>query len=161
MDINKIKELLVRVMSIDINKATEFRHLMHQYPEGELQEFETQKRIKDYLLSIGIDEMNIKICAKTGLYVDIIGTKPKEEGTVSKCIALRADIDGLKMQENNPLLEYRSKTAYAHMCGHDGHTATLLLTAQILWSNRDKFNGTVRLLFQPAEEGPGGALPMV
>jgi amidohydrolase len=78
-------------------------------------------------------------------------------------IALRADIDGLKMPENNPQLAYCSKTEYAHMCGHDGHTATLVLAAVLLMRERERLpaNCTVRLLFQPAEEGPGGAKPMV
>ena len=74
-------------------------------------------------------------------------------------IALRADIDGLKMEENNHSLPYRSQTEYAHMCGHDGHTSILLATAQILAMNFSNLpsNKKVRLLFQPAEEGPGGA----
>ena len=78
-------------------------------------------------------------------------------------IALRADIDALPMLENNHELEYRSKTDHAHMCGHDGHVAMLLAGAEVLVKNRDKIPGgkVIRLLFQPAEEGPGGALPMI
>lgn len=78
-------------------------------------------------------------------------------------IALRADMDGLPIPENNPHLEYKSVTSFAHMCGHDGHMTVLLAAAQVLANNRDKIpkNKTVRLLFQPAEEGPGGALPMI
>ena len=78
-------------------------------------------------------------------------------------IAIRADIDGLLMEESNKTLEYTSQTSYAHMCGHDGHTATLLAAAKVLWTHREKIptGKTVRLLFQPAEEGPGGAKPMI
>jgi len=72
-------------------------------------------------------------------------------------------MDGLPINEDNPTLEYRSQTDYAHMCGHDGHMATLLATAKALHESRDKIpkGKFVRLLFQPAEEGPGGALPMI
>jgi amidohydrolase len=95
--------------------------------------------------------------------VDIEGTGEEQENIRVKSIALRADIDGLKMKENNPTLSYCSKTEYAHMCGHDGHTATLVLAACILQKNRDKIpkGCKVRLLFQPAEETPGGAEPMI
>ena len=72
-------------------------------------------------------------------------------------------MDALPMPENNPDLEYKSTTDHAHMCGHDGHMATILATTQVLMNNLEKVpsNKIVRLLFQPAEEGPGGALPMV
>ena len=67
------------------------------------------------------------------------------------------------MSENNPELSYKSKTDHAHMCGHDGHMATIISTAQVLVKNRDKIpkNKFVRLLCQPAEEGPGGAPLMI
>ena len=78
-------------------------------------------------------------------------------------VALRTDLDGLRMPEDNPNLPYRTKTEHAHMCGHDGHMVTLLSAAKVLIQNRDKMpeGSGVRLLFQPAEEGPGGAKPMV
>lgn len=78
-------------------------------------------------------------------------------------IALRADMDGLPIPENNPHLEYKSVTNFAHMCGHDGHMASLLAAAQVIANNRKKIpkGKAVRLLFQPAEEGPGGAKPMI
>ena len=67
------------------------------------------------------------------------------------------------MQENNPNLAHRSQTKFAHMCGHDGHTSTLLLAGCLLNINRSLIpkGSKVRLMFQPAEEGPGGAKPMV
>jgi metal-dependent amidase/aminoacylase/carboxypeptidase family protein len=91
------------------------------------------------------------------LIVDIQGEGP--EASKSLTIALRADIDGLKMPEANLELPWRSKTEYAHMCGHDGHTATLILAGCIFQKMRSKIpkNCKVRLMFQPAEEGPGGA----
>ena len=78
-------------------------------------------------------------------------------------IAIRADIDALPMLEHNEGLDYITVTKYAHMCGHDGHMAMLLAATQVIWQERHKIpsNKTVRLLWQPAEEGPGGALPMI
>lgn len=129
-------------------------------------EFETQKLIRETLIEFGIPDDIIKVCAETGLTVDIWGTgKPlenQEKGAVN-ALALRADMDGLPMPEANQKLEYASKTEFAHMCGHDGHMATLLSAAKAMWSQRHNMpsNKFVRLLFQPAEEGPGGALPMI
>lgn len=110
----------------------------------------------------GIQDAQIKKCAGTGLIVEIKG-KNQAQKSSPLCIALRADIDGLKMKENNPDLPYASKTEFAHMCGHDGHTATLIMAACILQKNQGKFpeNCSIRLFFQPAEEGPGGAQPMI
>ena len=72
-------------------------------------------------------------------------------------------MDALPIPENNPDLEYKTQTEFAHMCGHDGHLASLMSFAQVFCQNRSKVpeNKMVRLLFQPAEESPGGALPMI
>ena len=72
-------------------------------------------------------------------------------------------MDGLPIPENNQELEYKTQTEYAHMCGHDGHMATVLASAKALHENKSKIpkGKFVRLLFQPAEEGPGGAKPMI
>ena len=72
-------------------------------------------------------------------------------------------MDALEMPEENEGLDYKSKTGFAHMCGHDGHMATVLAVTQVLCKQLEKLPKTkmVRLLFQPAEEGPGGALPMI
>ena len=106
----------------------------------------------------------MKKCAKTGLVVDIMGTGPAEKSASGpKLVALRTDLDALPMPENNKSLPYCTKTKFAHMCGHDGHMACLMSAAAIVAKNRSKIpsNKGVRLLLQPAEEGPGGALPMV
>ena len=62
-------------------------------------------------------------------------------------LALRADIDGLPIPENNPHLEYSSKTSFAHMCGHDGHTVIMLGVVSELFMKSDRFSGTVKCLF--------------
>jgi len=146
----------------DVDGMINLRRKFHQHPEGGLKEFQTQKLLKETLLSFGIEESCIKVCAITGLVVDIHGTKEGAPGGV-KSVALRADIDGLPIPENNPHLEYKSQTDHAHMCGHDGHMSTLLSAAAVLAKKRPQIpkGQFVRLLLQPAEEGPGGALPMV
>jgi len=145
------------------------RRDIHQHPEGGFKEYRTQEKLKGILRGFGIKEKDIKVCAQTGLVVDIRGTakgssnsKGEEAATVSS-VALRADMDGLPIPENNPHLDYKSETDFAHLCGHDGHMVILLSAAQVIFNNRGMIpeEKLVRLLFQPAEEGPGGAKVMV
>lgn len=107
----------------------------------------------------------IKNCIETGLVVDIRGTGPRSENESEDTIdsiALRADMDALPMTENSTF-EYKTITTWAHMCGHDGHMATILGVAQMIINNRQNIpsNKLIRLLFQPAEENIGGAKPMI
>ncbi len=126
------------------------RRKFHRYPEGGLKEFKTSQILKDELDSFGIEWRSI---AGTGLIADIKGT----HNDSSKMVALRADIDAVKVQELNEF-EYKSEhDGYCHACGHDGHMASLLGAAKLLAANKDKFSGTVRLIFQPAEENLEGA----
>ncbi len=128
------------------------RHELHSWPEPGFEEERTQEAIMSALTEVGLEG---RPCAMTGVLVDI-GTG---EGPT---IALRADIDCLRLTEQNPQLHYRSKRdGLAHACGHDGHTATLVGAARVLATVADRLPGCVRLLFQPAEEGPGGALRMI
>eukprot|EP00347_Sterkiella_histriomuscorum_P014900 403359085 len=158
------EEIMVK-NGLNIEKIQALRRDIHSFPEVAFNEVETSRKIKEHLISFEIEESAIKQCAQTGWVVDIKGTaapQEKSEDTI-EMIALRADIDALPIPENNPHLEYKSQTACAHMCGHDGHIATLVAAAQVLAANRDNIpsNKTVRLLFQPAEEMPGGAIPMI
>ncbi|CAK4665962.1 hypothetical protein LEN26_008580 [Aphanomyces euteiches] len=145
----------------------EFRRELHTFPELGFKESRTHRRIKEILTQhAGIPEEAMKPCAGTGLVIDIKSTStvPTDSKTGVSCVAFRADIDALPMTENNPHLPYRSQNAQcAHMCGHDGHTATLVGLAIVLYPRRHLLpqGTTVRLLFQPAEEGPGGARPMI
>ncbi|MHA2100412.1 MAG: M20 metallopeptidase family protein [Candidatus Kariarchaeaceae archaeon] len=135
------------------SKLVEYRRHVHMYPELGLQEFETAKYIKLKLDEIGL---NYNECTPTGITVKITGQK---DG--SKTILIRGDIDALPLQEDNDA-EYKSKNdGVMHACGHDTHVACLLGAAELLKNNRDKFGGTALLVFQPAEEGPGGAKPMI
>ena len=144
----------------NLEKLIEFRHWMHQNAEVSLKEFNTIKRIKDTLLSFGIPEDWMTSKAGTGLIVDMKGTAEVKGEPFT--VALRSDHDALPMKENNPHLEYESKTGAAHMCGHDGHTTCLLGGAWLIFQNLDRIpkNKTVRAVFQPAEEGWGGAQKM-
>lgn len=146
-------KILEKIKDLANEFASEFigvrRHL-HQNPELSFQEYKTCAYVKDQLKSMGITD--IVSVAKTGLLATIEGN---EDG---KSILLRADIDALPINESN-VLDYTSKNkGVMHACGHDAHTASLLLCAKILYQIKDGFKGSVQLLFQPAEEVmPGGA----
>ncbi|EGR30960.1 hypothetical protein IMG5_120230 [Ichthyophthirius multifiliis] len=135
---------------------------MHQNPETSFKEYQTQISIQDYLIQLGVSQQNIKKIAKTGLFVDLQG-RPEPKGE-KRTITFRADIDALQMTEQNPHLEYQSVNGAAHMCGHDGHTTCLLGFASLFMEkiNEVPSNKTIRLLFQPSEEGPeSGAIEMI
>ena len=130
------------------------RHL-HQHPELSFQEQETARYVAERLKSFGITPQ--EGVADTGLVALIKGQNPTK-----KTVALRADMDALPIHEANEV-EYRSQRAgVMHACGHDAHTASLLGTAQVLQQLRNRFEGTVKLIFQPGEERiPGGASLMI
>ncbi len=120
------------------------RREFHMNPEIGMGEFRTQKRVMEELRKIGIECEKI---AGTGVVAYIKGTG---EG---KIVALRADMDALEVREENDS-EYKSQNdGLMHACGHDGHTAALLAAARILIDKSDEFKGSVKLLFQPGEEG--------
>merc|ERR1719469_1581555 len=99
--------------------------MIHENAEGGFAEFETCKLLAGVLESFGVNEAIMKRCAKTGLYVDLMGTGPPDinldghERDGPKLVALRTELDALPMPENNHDLPYKSKTKFAHMCGHD------------------------------------------
>ena len=130
------------------------RRDFHQHPELSNKEFETTKRIAKELDVLGI-EYQLDTNRHTGLVGIIKGNKP------GKTVALRADIDGLPVEERTGL-DFASKNpGTMHACGHDGHMAILLGAARMLMDNRDQLEGTVYLVFQPAEETGLGAPDML
>lgn len=143
-----------------VNRIAEFsqdmaswRRWMHQHPELQFDCHETASFVAERLREFGVDEIHEGI-AKTGLVAIINGQKPGDT------IGLRADMDALPIQEATGL-PYASKTpGKMHACGHDGHTTMLLGAARYLAETRN-FSGRVALIFQPAEEGGGGAGVMV
>lgn len=130
-----------------------WRRRLHQYPELGFREHQTAAFVEKQLKAWGIPhETGI---AKTGIVALLQGGAP------GKTLAIRADMDALPILEEN-LVPYRSRQdGVMHACGHDGHTAIALGTAYYLSQNPHTFRGTVKIIFQPAEEGPGGALPMI
>lgn len=131
-----------------------YRRWFHANPELSFKEFNTAAKIAEILRSFGISEI-YDGCGRTGLVAVMRGGSP------GPCVALRADIDALPVIETADV-EYKSKNAGAmHACGHDGHITGLLAAAKIINSERSSLKGCVKLLFQPAEEGYGGAKVMV
>jgi amidohydrolase len=147
-------------------KVVEWRRDFHQNPELGNREFKTGAKIAAHLTSLGI-KVQYPV-AKTGVVGILEGGKP---GPV---IALRADMDALPITERNSLpfasniktVFNGQETGVMHACGHDAHVAILMAVAEILTKNKSELKGTVKFLFQPAEEGPplgeeGGASLMV
>lgn len=134
------------------------RRYLHTIPELGLQEFKTSAFVLERLQALPVEDIRTGL-AVTGITALLRGTKPSTGP--EKVLLLRADMDGLPILEETGL-EFASQHAGAmHACGHDGHTSMLLGIARVLSDRRDQFSGTVKLLFQPAEEGPGGAKPMI
>jgi amidohydrolase len=143
------------ISKINKKHIVDIRHHLHSNPELSFQEFETSKYVKIALENIGISKIEHK--ANTGLVALIEGKNPTQ-----KTIALRADMDALPINEINNVA-YKSKNeGIMHACGHDVHTSCLLGAAQILFSLKEEFEGTIKLIFQPGEEKlPGGASIMI
>ena len=134
------------------NEIYAIRRHFHRYPELSFKEFNTAETISQHLNNLGISHK--KGVGKTGIVGEInFGPGPT--------IALRADMDALPIQEENNL-DYKSlNDGVMHACGHDGHMAILLGAANALSKNSKLKKGTVRFIFQPAEEGLGGAKYMI
>ena len=134
----------------DVIKTYEY---LHTIPETGFEEYKTCAFITEFLNKIGLSPVS---CLETGVYADIKG---KEDN--GKMLLIRADIDALPVTEMTDL-PYKSKhEGVMHACGHDVHMTALLYAAKVLADNKNMFSGTVRVLFQPAEEGEGGAEPMI
>jgi len=150
MLLEKIKSLAKQHQAENIS----IRRHLHANPELSYQEFETSKYVQAQLKAIGIP---FTVIATTGVLGIIEGKNPSK-----RVVALRADMDALPIIEENQI-DYKSKNdGVMHACGHDVHTTILLGAAKILWSLREEFEGTIKLLFQPGEEkNPGGASYMI
>ena len=148
-------------------KVIEWRRDIHQNPELSNREFRTAAKVAEHLRSLGLDKVETGI-AHTGVVGTLVGGKP---GPV---IALRADMDGLPVLERTGVPfasqargEFNGQDVpVMHACGHDTHVSMLMGAAEVLANNREMLRGTVKFIFQPAEEGPpagenGGAIMMI
>ncbi|HHY47825.1 MAG TPA: amidohydrolase [Firmicutes bacterium] len=134
-------------------KMIEIRRYLHMHPELGGQEYETSRHIAETLEDLDIETK--RQVGGTGVVGLLRGKRPGET------VALRADMDALPIQDKKDVI-YRSRhPGVMHACGHDGHVAMLLGAATLLSRCRDELDGNVKFIFQPAEEGPGGAALMV
>lgn len=139
-------------------QLVEWRRRLHQRPELGFKEQLTSEFIGQKLQEWGIEHQTG--IAKTGIVAIIRGEGVEVQGG-TPVLGIRADMDALPIQEQNDV-PYRSQhDGIMHACGHDGHTAIALGTAYYLSQHKKDFVGTVKIIFQPAEEGPGGAKPMI
>lgn len=138
-----VNELLPALIAI--------RRQIHRYPELAFQENRTAALIANTLLNLGL-------ATNTGIaHTGVVGVLP---GTGSSVVAIRADMDALPLQEQSDSPHASTIPQVMHACGHDGHVAIALGAAMVL-RQLAPLPGSVKFIFQPAEEGPGGALPMV
>ncbi len=149
--IQKIKDLSKK----NVADAVATRRHLHQNPELSFQEHKTARFVADRLKDLGLEPQ--EGVADTGVVALIKGRNPE-----SRVVGLRADMDALPIMEANDVPYKSQNPGVMHACGHDVHTSSLLGTARILTQLRDEFEGTVKLVFQPAEEkAPGGASLMI
>lgn len=133
----------------DRQRLVELRRDFHRHPELAFDEHRTAKRVEQELERIGYSTERI---AGTGVVATLKGNLP------GATVLLRADMDALPVHEQNTHSYVSTNPGRMHACGHDGHTAILLVTAEFLHRNRMQLPGNVVFLFQPAEEGAGGAV---
>ena len=147
---DRIKELV----SKQKDRVIETRRELHQIPEIGFEEVETSSYVAGWLEKEGFKV--IKGIAKTG----VVGLLRCGDGK-GKTLLIRSDIDALPIKEETGLPFQSKHEGKMHACGHDGHMAMVLGAAAVLKELSDELNGTVKFVFQPAEEGPGGAKPMI
>ncbi|MBU1822878.1 MAG: amidohydrolase [Bacteroidetes bacterium] len=152
MDILQKIKSLSKEYTADV---TAHRHHLHKNPELSFYEHKTARFVADQLTALGLDPQ--EGVAGTGVVALIKGKNPD-----SRVVGLRADMDALPIHEANEV-PYKSQVpGVMHACGHDVHTSSLLGSARILTQLREEFEGTIKLVFQPAEEkAPGGASLMI
>lgn len=134
-------------MAFSYEELTEIRHYLHQHPELSGKEYQTTAFLKDRLEALGIRVLESGL--KTGLIAEI--------GSGHPVVALRADIDALPIVEQTGLPYQSQNPGVMHACGHDFHQTSLLGAASLLKEKEDQLDGTIRLIFQPAEEISEGA----
>ncbi|MFM8767447.1 MAG: amidohydrolase, partial [Rubrivivax sp.] len=146
---------LIDDITLNAAAMATLRRRIHAHPELGFEEQLTSDLVAEQLQAWGVEVH--RGMAKTGVIGLVHG---RDGGACGRAIGLRADMDALPMQEHNTFEHASRHPGTMHACGHDGHTTMLLAAARHLAATRD-FDGTVVLIFQPAEEGRGGAHTMV
>lgn len=137
-------------------RIIEMRRYLHAHPELSFEEEETAKYIADFYKDVPVDKVETNFGGQNGVVVTIKGAQP------GKTIAIRADFDALPITEETDVPFVSQNPGVMHACGHDGHTAYMLILAESLAEVKDQLKGTIRVIHQPAEEvPPGGALGMI
>ena len=145
-----VKKIIEFIEEIE-EEVIALRRDLHRYPELGFAEQRTSQKVSDYLTDLGLV---VEEVAETG----VVGTLEVGPGPT---LALRADMDALPITEQTDVTYKSESEGVMHACGHDGHTAILLATAKVLTEFQDSLTGTIKFIFQPAEEGPGGAQPLI
>jgi amidohydrolase len=151
---NHLQDQLFKKIENLYQEMVEIRRFMHQHPELSFQEVNTAKYIQSFYEKLGVDVRgNV---GGNGVVAKIYGSKP------GKTVALRADFDALPIQDEKDVPYKSHVPGVMHACGHDGHTATLLVLAKVLYEARENLHGTYVMIHQHAEEyAPGGAISMI
>lgn len=144
-----LKELIQEFLP----EAVKIRHAIHAHPELSNDELKTSALVAQTLKNHGY-AVTTRV-GGTGVVAILDSGKP------GKTVALRADMDALPLQEKNDLSFQSTQAGKMHACGHDGHTASLLLAAAVLMQLKKKLTGKIKFIFQPAEENGTGALSMI
>ncbi|MGX7107137.1 amidohydrolase [Hutsoniella sourekii] len=147
-------EAILKTLEDKYPRMVAIRRYLHQYPELSFEEVETARYIADFYQDLACQvETNV---GGHGVKVTI------DSGRPGRTLAIRADFDGLPIQEETGLAFASKNPGLMHACGHDGHTAYLLILAETLIEFKDQLSGRIIIIHQPAEEQPpGGALPMI
>lgn len=140
----------MKVLDELLQQLIAYRRELHEYPELSMREFETTKRIRQWLTGVGISVLDLPL--EVGVIAEISGEQP------GPMIALRADIDALPIKEETGLSFSSKNEGIMHACGHDFHTASIIGAAILLNERRNELKGKVRIIFQPAEEIARGAI---
>ncbi|MFS0865439.1 M20 family metallopeptidase [Fredinandcohnia sp. 179-A 10B2 NHS] len=145
---------LFNLLESNYSEMVDIRRYLHQHPEVSFKEYKTAEYIANFYEKLGI-EVRTNV-GGNGVVAKIYGKKP------GQTVALRADFDALPIQDEKDVPYKSTVPGVMHACGHDGHTATLLVLAKALYEIKDQLEGTVVFIHQHAEEyAPGGAIAMI
>ncbi|MBY0098218.1 M20 family metallopeptidase [Mesobacillus maritimus] len=151
-----LRDEIMKKLDEKKKRIIEIRRYLHEHPELSFQEEQTAAYIADFYQNVPVDSVETNYGGERGIVVTIKGSKP------GKTIAIRADFDALPIKEETGLSFASKNEGVMHACGHDAHTAYMLILAETLAELKDQLAGTIKVIHQPAEETPpGGAIGMI